>query len=170
MFLLSCSCCSTQDLNRPANRRITEGTKQHCVLITEQQESVRSQTKPEPCVCVCVFSPQSLSRSTAVDLVNSSNVLQQETKMLLEGKMLVSGITVPFSGLLLYRSNAVWNMIKTFSACVCSIWSLLRKRSFFPQWTASALSYTSWRTFTGSVPACTALKRFVLHSIHVSRA
>ncbi len=95
MFWLSCSCCSPQDLNRPANRRITEGTKQHWVLITEQQESVRSQTKPEP--CMCVFSLQSLSRSTAVDLVNSSNVLQQETKMLLEGKMLVSSITVPLS-------------------------------------------------------------------------
>jgi len=53
---------------------------------------------------VCV-SLQVLSRSTAVDIVNSSKVLQQETKMLLEGKLLVSGFT--FSGLFLCISNSV---------------------------------------------------------------
>lgn len=36
--------------------------------------------------CVCF---QCLSRSTAVEIVNSSKVLQAETKMLLDGKLLV---------------------------------------------------------------------------------
>lgn len=40
-------------------------------------------------VCVCVFSRQCLSRSAAVEIVNSSKVLQLETRMLLEGKLLV---------------------------------------------------------------------------------
>lgn len=38
---------------------------------------------------ICFVSPQCLSRSTAVEIVNSSKVLQAETKMLLDGKLLV---------------------------------------------------------------------------------
>lgn len=37
-----------------------------------------------------VFYLQCLSRSTAVEIVNSSKVLQAETKMLLDGKLLVT--------------------------------------------------------------------------------
>lgn len=39
--------------------------------------------------------PQYLSRSTAVEIVNSSKVLQAETRMLLDGKLLVSSAPDP---------------------------------------------------------------------------
>lgn len=82
------------------------------MLITEQQES-EIQTG-----CNSVFvSLQVLSRSTAVDIVNSSKVLQQETKMLLEGKLLVSGFSLSLS---LARSCCMKYDKNIFCVYVCT--------------------------------------------------
>ncbi|XP_030635538.1 diacylglycerol kinase delta [Chanos chanos] len=60
--------------------KVVEQELAHAVNATSSVLSEAFPSKPS--------SPECLSRSTAVEIVNSSKVLQQETKMLLEGKLL----------------------------------------------------------------------------------
>ncbi|XP_067300544.1 diacylglycerol kinase delta isoform X2 [Pseudorasbora parva] len=91
-YLTEEECAQVQQLGLVADSliyRIREVAKTHKVVEQELAHSVNASaavlseafpSKPS--------SPEVLSRSTAVDIVNSSKVLQQETKMLLEGKLL----------------------------------------------------------------------------------
>ncbi|XP_016316506.1 diacylglycerol kinase delta-like isoform X1 [Sinocyclocheilus anshuiensis] len=91
-YLSEEECAQVQQLGLVADtliNRIREVANTHKVVEQELAHSVNASaavlseafpSKPS--------SPESLSRSTAVDIVNSSKVLQQETKMLLEGKLL----------------------------------------------------------------------------------
>ncbi|KAK7170763.1 hypothetical protein R3I94_000847 [Phoxinus phoxinus] len=91
-YLTEEECAQVQQLGIVAESliyRIREVAKTHKVVEQELAHSVNASaavlseafpSKPS--------SPEVLSRSTAVDIVNSSTVLQQETKMLLEGKLL----------------------------------------------------------------------------------
>ncbi|XP_059364538.1 diacylglycerol kinase delta-like isoform X1 [Carassius carassius] len=91
-YLSEEECAQVQQLGLVADtliNRIREVAKTHKVVEQELAHSVNASaavlseafpSKPS--------SPEGLSRSTAVDIVNSSKVLQQETKMLLEGKLL----------------------------------------------------------------------------------
>lgn len=113
MFVFSHSSCSPQELYWPANRGITK----HCVCLSlTARDCQKVKLKSEPCVCVSL---QGLSRSTAVDIVNSSKILQQETKMLLEGKLLVRDVTVNlFLSLACSGSDPDWCMIMICTVCV----------------------------------------------------
>ncbi|XP_057176267.1 diacylglycerol kinase delta isoform X2 [Triplophysa rosa] len=92
-YLTEEECAQVQQLGLVADvliNRIREVAKSHKVVEQELAHAVNASaavlseafpSKPS--------SPEGLSRSTAVDIVNSSKILQQETKMLLEGKLLV---------------------------------------------------------------------------------
>ncbi|XP_046706795.1 diacylglycerol kinase eta isoform X2 [Silurus meridionalis] len=91
-YLTEEECAQVQQLGLVADsliNRIREVAKTHKVVEQELAHAVNASaavlteafpSKPS--------SPECLSRSTAVEIVNSSKVLQQETKMLLEGKLL----------------------------------------------------------------------------------
>ncbi|XP_053537443.1 diacylglycerol kinase delta isoform X3 [Ictalurus punctatus] len=91
-YLTEEECAQVQQLGLVADSlisRIREVAKTHKVVEQELAHAVNASaavlteafpSKPS--------SPECLSRSTAVEIVNSSKVLQQETKMLLEGKLL----------------------------------------------------------------------------------
>ncbi|KAK3546555.1 hypothetical protein QTP70_027318, partial [Hemibagrus guttatus] len=92
-YLTEEECAQVQQLGLVADsliNRIREVAKTHKVVEQELAHAVNASaavlteafpSKPS--------SPECLSRSTAVEIVNSSKVLQQETKMLLEGKLLL---------------------------------------------------------------------------------
>lgn len=72
--------------------------------------------------------PQCLSRSTAVEIVNSSKVLQAETRMLLDGKLLVqTHLSSPSSvwWFLVFRSSGLM-----FSLCAANMMTLLHATIF----------------------------------------
>ncbi|XP_060787155.1 diacylglycerol kinase eta isoform X4 [Neoarius graeffei] len=91
-YLTEEECAQVQQLGLVADsliNRIRDVAKTHKVVEQELAHAVNASaavlteafpSKPS--------SPECLSRSTAVEIVNSSKVLQQETKMLLEGKLL----------------------------------------------------------------------------------
>lgn len=92
-YLTEEECAQVQQLGMVADTlisRIREAAKTHKLVEQELAHAVNATalvlteafpSKPS--------SPECLSRSTAVEMVNSSKVLQAETRMLLEGKLLV---------------------------------------------------------------------------------
>uniref|UniRef100_A0A3B4C985 Diacylglycerol kinase n=1 Tax=Pygocentrus nattereri TaxID=42514 RepID=A0A3B4C985_PYGNA len=96
-YLTEEECAQVQQLGLVADsliNRIREVAKTHKVVEQELAHAVNASaavlseafpSKPS--------SPECLSRSTAVEIVNSSKVLQLETRMLLEGKLLDSSRT-----------------------------------------------------------------------------
>ncbi|XP_034020181.1 diacylglycerol kinase delta isoform X1 [Thalassophryne amazonica] len=95
-YLTEEECAQVQQLGIVADTLITkirETAKTHKVVEQELAHAVNATalvlaesfpSKPS--------SPEVLSRSTAVEIVNSSKVLQAETKMLLDGKMLLESL------------------------------------------------------------------------------
>ncbi|KAG7464738.1 hypothetical protein MATL_G00168830 [Megalops atlanticus] len=91
-YLTEEECAQVQQLGLVADtliNRIREAAKTHKVVEQELAHAVNASalvlseafpSKPS--------SPEFLSRTTAVEIVNSSKVLQQETRMLLDGKLL----------------------------------------------------------------------------------